>query len=151
MGIKRIYHEHTNVFGFEVTGKLTSEEIEKFLPELEEGVAQSHKKFRLLIDVTKMDKADLKSEWDMFEFLKEHMNDIEFIAIVGAHSWTKVMSEILTESVFVRAETLYFKPDQIEQAWTWLTKASHPRNVPVQKYIHSDKGLFTKYGSPDYI
>ncbi|MFH1877526.1 MAG: STAS/SEC14 domain-containing protein [Candidatus Omnitrophota bacterium] len=151
MGIKKLYHEHTNVFGFEIDGRLTVAEIEKFLPELEEAVEMSRKKLRLLVDVTKMAGANLKSEWEIFEFLKKHINDIEFIAIVGAHSWTKVMSEILSESVFVMAETLYFKPEQIEQAWAWLTGASHPRRVPVQKYIHSDKGLFTKYGSPDYI
>lgn len=151
MAIQKLHHDKTSVFGFEVTGKLTPEEVEEFLPQLEEGVAASNKKFRLLIDVTKMKGANLKSEWEIFEFMKEHLKDIEFVAIVGAHSWTKVMSEIFAESIFDQAETLYFKPDQIEMAWEWLTKASEPRRAPVQKYLHSDKGLFTKYGSPDYI
>jgi len=151
MSIQKIHHEHTSVFGFEVEGKLTTKEIDEFLPEMETAVTQSNKKLRLLIDINKMHGADLKSEWEIFEFLKKHIKDIEYIAIVGAHSWTKVMSAILAEPVFVEAETRYFKFDEIEHAWTWLTKAIHPQHIPVRRVINSDKGLFTKYSSPDYI
>jgi hypothetical protein len=151
MGIQRIRHENTSAFGFEITGKLTTKEIEGFLPELEKEAEGQKGKLRLLIDVTKMEGANIKSEWEIFEFLKKHIKDIQLIAIVGAHSWTKVMSEILTESVFVEAFTLYFKPDQLEDAWTWLMKAPAPKHVQVRRYIDSDKGLFTKYSSPDYI
>ncbi|MFH1836522.1 MAG: STAS/SEC14 domain-containing protein, partial [Candidatus Omnitrophota bacterium] len=104
-----------------------------------------------LVDVTKMHGANIKSEWEIFEFLKKHIKDVQLIAIVGAHSWTKVMSEILAESIFSGAPTLYFKPQEIEHAWKWLRAAQPPKHVQVQRYIHSDKGLFTKYGSPDYI
>ncbi|MFH1837472.1 MAG: STAS/SEC14 domain-containing protein, partial [Candidatus Omnitrophota bacterium] len=93
MGVKKIHHEHTNVFGFEITGKLTSEEIEEFLPEIEKAIEEANKKLRLLVDVTKMHGANIKSEWEIFEFLKKHIKDVQLIAIVGAHSWTKVMSE----------------------------------------------------------
>ncbi|MFA6636351.1 MAG: STAS/SEC14 domain-containing protein [Candidatus Omnitrophota bacterium] len=151
MSIKKICHEHTNVFGFEITGKLKKDEVEAFLPEMEKAVKDIDKKLRLLIDVTRMEKADIKSEWEIFEFLKKHMKDVQLIAIIGAHSWTKIMSEILVESIFVEAPTLYFKAEEIEQAWKWLTTAPRPRHVKVARYIESDKGLFTKYSSPDYI
>jgi len=118
---------------------------------MEAAVLEANKSLRLLINVTRMQGANIKSEWEIFEFLKKHMQDIEFIAIVGAHSWTKVMSEILAESIFVEAETRYFKPDEIDQAWTWLINAAHPLRIPVRKVINSGKGLFTKYGSPGYI
>lgn len=151
MGIRKLDHEHMSVFGFAITGKLTTEEIEGFLTEMEQAVTQSNKKLRLLIDVSDMYGADIRSEWDVFEFLKKHIKDIEYIAIVGSHSWTKVMSSILVESIFVEAETRYFKSDEIEYAWEWLTKAAHPLHIPVRRVIHSDKGLFTKYSSPNYI
>ncbi len=151
MGIQKIHHEHTSVFGFEITGKLTVGEIEGFLPELEQATGAANGKLRLLVDVTKMDGANVKSEWEIFEFMKHHIKDIQLIAIVGAHSWTKVMSEVLAESIFVEAPTVYFKPGEIEHAWQWLTKASAPRHERVIRYIDSDKGLFTKYGSPNYI
>ena len=138
-------------FGFEVIGKLTPEELQAFLPTMEDAVRLSKKEVRLLIDVTKMEKADAKAEWEVFEFLRKHMEDIEYIAIVGAHSWTKVMGEILTGSVFVEAETRYFKSSELEGAWTWLFDAAHPSDIPVRRVINSDKGLFTKYSSPDYI
>ncbi len=151
MGIQKIHHEHTSIFGFEITGKLTTEEIEEFLPEMEKAVEEAKKKLRLLVDVTKMQGANIKSEWEIFEFLKKHIKDIQLIAIVGAHSWTKVMSEILAESIFVEALTLYFKPEEIKHAWKWLTTAPPPKHIQVRRYVDSDKGLLTKYSSPDYI
>ena len=151
MSIQQIYHEHTSVFGFEITGKLTPGEIEGFLPEMEKAFKEANKKLRLLVDVTKMDGADIKSEWEIFEFLRKHIKDVELIAIVGAHSWTKIMSEILAESIFVGAPTVYFKTEEIEPAWKWLTTAPHPKHTKVIRYVDSDKGLFTKYSSPDYI
>ena len=61
------------------------------------------------------------------------------------------MSEILAETIFAEIQTLYFKADEIEHAWMWLHDARHPSHVPVRRVINSDKGLFTKYGSPDYV
>jgi nitrate reductase NapE component len=151
MGIQRICHENTNVFGFEVIGKLTPHDVEAFFPEMENAIKETNGKFRLLIDVTKMEGANVKSEWEIFEFLKKHISAIQLIGIVGAHSWTKVMSEIITESVFVDAPTLYFKPEEIEQAWMFLMKAPPPKYVEPRRYLDSDKGLFTKHGSPNYI
>ena len=151
MSINALDQRQNNVFAFEVKGKLTTEELQVFLPNMEKAVLEAKKKLRLLINVTEMQSANIKSEWEIFEFLKKHMENIEYIAIVGAHSWTKVMSEILAESIFVEAETRYFKPDEIDGAWTWLLNAAHPQNIPVRRVINSDKGLFTKYGSPDYI
>ena len=118
---------------------------------MEKAVGEGKKALRLLVDVTKMEGANVKSEWELFEVLKKHMKDIQLIAIIGAHSWTKVMSEILVESIFVEAPTLYFKPKEIEAAWKWLTTAPRPKHVRVARYIDSDKGLFTKYSSPDYV
>lgn len=152
MAIKEMEHKYNNnVFGFEVTGKLTVEDIEGFLPSMEEAVAGAKKKLRLLIDVTEMEGAKMKSEWEIFEFLKKHVKDIEYIAIVGSHSWTKVMSEILADSIFVEAQTHYFKSEEIDDAWSWLGNAIHPKHIPIRRVINSDKGLFTKYSSPDYI
>jgi len=151
MGIQKLHHEHTSVFGFGITGKLSTSEIEEFLPEMEKATQDANKKLRLLVDVTNMEGANIKSEWEIFEFLKKHIKDIQLVAVVGAHSWTKIMSEILAESIFVEAPTAYFKPEEIEKAWEWLTTAPPPKHVQVVRYIDSDKGLFTKYGSPDYI
>jgi len=151
MSITALNHGGTNVFGFEVSGKLTPAELQEFIPNMEAAVGAANKKLRLLINVSEMHGANIKSEWEIFEFLKKHMRDIELIAIVGAHSWTKVMSEILAESVFVEAETRYFKTGEIDDAWTWLVNAAHPKHIPVRRVIDSDKGLFTKYSSPDYI
>jgi hypothetical protein len=151
MGIKVFDQRQRNVFGFEVTGRLTAQELQEFGPKIEAAVQGAKDKIRLLIDVTNMKGANLKAEWKIFKFLKKHMEDLEFIALVGAHSWTKVMSEILAESIFVEAETRYFKPDEIDGAWTWVMNAAHPKHIPVRRVYKSDTTLFTQYGSDNYI
>lgn len=151
MSVERYETKNPSILGFSVDGKFTTEDIQGFLPEMEEAIRQANNKLRLLIDVNQMHGANVKSEWELFEFLKNHVKGIEYIAIVGAHSWTKVMSEILADSVFIMAETHYFKAEEIDDAWAWLNTAAHPKHIPVRRVISSDKGLFTKYASPDYI
>ncbi len=151
MSIEKYEHKHDNILGLNVKGKLTAEDVQNFLPEMEASVKRAKNKLRLLIDAREMHGADMKSEWELFEFLKHHVKDIEYIALVSVHSWTKVMSEILAESIFIMAETRYFKAEEIDDAWTWLNTANHPSHIPVRRVITSNKGLFTKYGSPDYI
>ena len=151
MPIQKIDQNFPNIFGIEVDGKVSGAEVDAFVPQVAEAVKQGSNKLRLLIDVTKMHGANVKAEWEMFDFLKHHIDDVEFIAVVGAHSWVKFMSEIFSESIFNKAETLYFESKDIEHAWEWLQKAMHPKNQPVRRFIDSDKGLFTKYSSPDYI
>ena len=151
MSIQAFERGASNVFGFQVKGKLTPDEVQAFLPTMEETLRLSKKKVRFLIDVTGMEGANIKPEWEIFEFLKKHLERVEYIAIVGAHAWTKVMDEVLAGSVFAQIETRYFESKEIEDAWYWLFNAAHPSNVPVRRVINSDKGLFTKYSSPDYI
>jgi len=151
MSIQACERGATNVFGFTVTGKLTPEEVQAFLPQLDAAVEGAKKKIRILIDVTGMEGTNIKSEWEVFEFLKKHMERVEYIAIVGAHLWTKVMDEVLAGTLFSEVETHYFEAKEIEHAWYWLFNAAHPKDVPVRRVINSDKGLFTKYSSPDYI
>ncbi|MBF0252703.1 MAG: STAS/SEC14 domain-containing protein [Candidatus Omnitrophica bacterium] len=151
MSIEKYDHKHDNILGFKVKGKLTAKDVQGFLPEMEKSVKLANKKLRLLIDAREMQGADIKSEWELFEFLKHHVKDIEYIALVAVHSWTKVMSELLAESIFIMAETRYFKSEEIDDAWTWLNTANHPSHIPVRRVITSDKGLFTKYASPNYI
>jgi hypothetical protein len=53
--------------------------------------------------------------------------------------------------VFVEALTLYFDAKDLEHAWEFLMKAPTPRHIVPKRYIESNKGLFTKHGSPNYL
>ena len=150
MSIEKLKTHHSNVLGLKINGRLHAEELEAFLPELDMAIKEN-RKIRLLLDVDKMLGSDLKSEWDVFKFLEKHMENLELIAIVGAHSWTKIMSEVLASSIFVNAETRYFKTGEIDHAWFWVDNAVHPDNVPVRRAYNEEDGLFTKYGSPNYV
>jgi len=151
MSINKLSISHGAVFGFEITGKLSANDFEAFLPEIEKAIAASKKPLRMLLKTDEMHGADVKSEWEAFSFLRKHVADLELIAIVGVHPWEKTMSEILASTIFVEAETRYFSSDEFEDAHKWLQTAAHPKHIPVRKVISSDKGIFTKYSSPNYI
>jgi len=146
-----IHNQISNrIFGFSVEGKLNADEFQSIVPQIEEAIKLAKKKLRLLVQVTDMDDAHLKSEWEAFSFLQHHVTDIELIAIVGAHGWTKIMSEVLSSSMFVQADTRYFKAEELEDATKWLQTAAHPSHIPERRVMDSPDGLFTKYGSPNY-
>jgi hypothetical protein len=140
-----------HLFGFSVEGKLTADDVKSILPELEKAIKLANKKLRLLVQLTDMENAKLKSELEVFSFLKHHVGEIELIAIVGAHSWSKVMCEALSSSIFVLADSHYFKSNELEGALEWLRTAAHPSHIPVRKVIDSPDGLFTKYASADFM
>jgi hypothetical protein len=151
MSIHVLDFPNHHIFGFEVKGKLTDEDCEALLPQIEASIPPADHKLRLLVQVKDMEGAELASEWEIFSFLRHHVNDLELIAIVGAHSWTEIMSKVLAASVFVEAETRYFEANEYDDACLWLKTAAHPTHVPIRKVISSDDGLFTKYSSPNYM
>lgn len=150
MPISIINQANTHIFGFSVVGKLTSEDVQSIIPHLEAAIKPAKNKLRLFVQVTDMENAGLKSEWDVFSFLKQHVTDLELIAIVGAHGWEKTMSEVLSSSIFVLADTRYFEKDESEGAMQWLRTAAHPSHIPERRVIDSSQGLFTKYGSTNF-
>jgi hypothetical protein len=151
MPINILNQPNTHIFEFSVEGKLTAEDVQGIIPPFEEAIKLAKNKLRLLVQVTDMDNADLKSEWETLSFLKQHVTDIELIAIVGAHAWEKIMSEVLASSIFVQAETRYFKADELDGATQWLLTAEHPSHIPERRVIDSPDGLFTKYSSPNFM
>jgi DNA topoisomerase VI subunit B len=142
---------NTHIFGFSVSGKLTSEDVQSITTHLEAAIKLAKKKLRLFVQATEMENAELKSQWEIFSFLKHHVMDLELIAIVGAHGWEKTMSEVLSSSIFVLADTRYFEKDEAEGAMQWLRTAEHPSHIPERRVIDSSKGLFTKHGSPNFM
>jgi len=99
-----------------VSGKLTHDDYQHFVPAFERLV-QQHGKIRVLFLMTDFHGWEAGALWDDIKFDLKHFSDIEKLAMVGEKRWEKGMS------VFCRpftSATIRFFYD-IEQARAWLS------------------------------
>ena len=122
--IKKSLNEK-NILGFEISGKLTDEDFESFVPEIETNL-KKHEKLRLLVVFTEFKGWDLHALWEDIKFDFKHFNDFEKIALVGETNWQKWMSIFCKP--FTMARVKYFEKDEIVEAMEWLERK--PEKVP---------------------
>ncbi|MGK0271829.1 MAG: nucleotide-binding universal stress UspA family protein [Cocleimonas sp.] len=109
-------HEE-NTYAMRVSGKITHEDYQKLLPELE-GLIEENKKISLLIEFDDFKGADFAAMKDDFNFGRKHNNDFEKLAVVGDKKWLKWMT-FLT-SPFIKGGLKYFERPALQDAWDWL-------------------------------
>jgi len=115
-----------NVFAFKATGKLTDEDYAKFVPELENIIAQ-HGKISVLFELENFKGWGAKAAWQDYRFGKEQESHFEKIAIVGEKMWQRWMTSIA--SFFTDADVRYYKRDELAQAWDWLRDVDEPADT----------------------
>ncbi|HEY3857246.1 MAG TPA: STAS/SEC14 domain-containing protein [Verrucomicrobiae bacterium] len=101
----------------EVSGKLTHEEYQKFVPEFER-LHNAHGKIRVLFEMTDFHGWEAAAAWDDLKFDLNHFSDIERIAMVGDKKWEKGMSVFCRP--FTTAKIRYFDHAAIAEARAWL-------------------------------
>jgi SpoIIAA-like len=108
-------------FGFRVAGRVTAEEVEAFLPQVESAIREHGKHpIGILADLSGMRGAEWKARWDEIRFLARYGEHIARVALVGAGKWEDVKAEVLAGTVLVQAETRYYPASEIEHAWHWV-------------------------------
>jgi hypothetical protein len=100
-----------------VSGKLTKEDYEHFVPELERLIAQ-HGKLRILFEMHDFHGWQAGALWADVKFDLKHFNDIERLAMVGETRWQAGMSAFCRP--FTTAKIKYFTHEHIAEARTWL-------------------------------
>ncbi len=106
-----------NVVAVSLTGKLTKEAYESFVPMTEELIRQ-HGKIRLLVSLHDFHGWDAGALWEDMKFDVKHFNDIERLAIVGETKWEKGMSIFCRP--FTLAKIKYFDKADIDSARAWI-------------------------------
>lgn len=101
-----------------VSGKLTQEDYEYFVPEFERLV-RAHGKLRVLFDMTDFHGWEAGALWEDTKFGIHHFCDIAKIAMVGETKWQKGMAVFCKP--FTKAVIEYFDHTQTDDARTWLT------------------------------
>jgi hypothetical protein len=99
-----------------VTGKLTKESYEKFVPAVGAQIKQ-YGKLRILFVMQDFHGWTAGAMWEDLKFDLKHWNDIERLAVVGDRKWEKGMAAFCKP--FTKAQIRYFDASQIEEARQW--------------------------------
>jgi hypothetical protein len=119
--IERLKESGEKGIGFKVTGRVTAEEVEAFLPQIEYAIKDRGKRtIGILADLSAMTGAEWQARWDEIKFLSKYAEHIERVAVVGAGKWEDVKAEILAGTVLIQAETRYYPASEILHAWHWV-------------------------------
>jgi hypothetical protein len=100
-----------------VTGKLSREDYERFVPEIEKLIRR-HGKIRLMFWMHDFHGWDVAALWEDIKFDARHFNDIERLAMVGETKWQQRMAAFCRP--FTTAEIRYFDTYQLDEARAWL-------------------------------
>jgi hypothetical protein len=103
-----------------LTGKVTKEDYDNFVPAVERLVNE-HGKIRVLVEMHNFHGWTAGALWQDIKFDAGHFRDIERLAIVGESKWQQGMATFCKP--FTSAKIRYFDRSAIEQAREWLVSA----------------------------
>lgn len=100
-----------------LTGKLTREAYEEFVPLTEQRIRQFGR-IRMLVILHDFHGWNAGAIWEDIKFDVKHFNDIERLAIVGESKWEKGMTVFCRP--FTTARIKYFDHSEIDAARQWI-------------------------------
>ncbi len=100
-----------------LSGKLTRQDYDLFVPELERLIAE-HGKIRLLVELEGFHGWTGGALWEDVKFDARHFNDIERLAMVGEERWHEWMTHFCKP--FTTAEVRYFDRGRSDEARAWI-------------------------------
>lgn len=148
--IERLKESGAAAFGFRVVGKMTTEDLKKFEPQLEFFIAQ-HKKhpIGILADLTEMNGAEWMAGWEDIRFLQKHTDHIARMAVVGTHVWDELAALLTSGAAILQSETRYFDSSEFQHAWQWARTAKYAEELPV-RVITPATGIWKDY-RPEFM
>jgi stage II sporulation SpoAA-like protein len=99
------------------SGKLTKEDYERFLPEVERLIGQ-HGKVRMLFEMHDFHGWTAGALWHDIKFDMKHFRDIERLAVVGEKRWEHGMAIFCRP--FTTAKIRYFDRSRADEADAWI-------------------------------
>ncbi len=107
----------SNVVHLKVSGKLTKDDYDVFVPELERWIEQ-HGKIRILFEMSDFHGWTVAAGWEDTKLAFKHFSDIERIALVGDKAWEQGMAIFCKP--FTAARIKYFDHSQHDAALEWI-------------------------------
>ena len=106
-----------NILTVRITGKLSKEDYELLVPEVERLI-EEHGKIRVLLILVDFHGWSAGALWEDTKFNIHHFNDLERLAIVGDKKWEKGMAVFCKP--FTTAKIRYFDISEEEAAARWI-------------------------------
>lgn len=100
-----------------LTGKLTREDYERLVPEVERLIKERGK-LRMLVQMDEFHGWTAGALWEDIRFDLKHFQDVERLALVGGRAWERGMA--VFRKPFTRATIRYFDEGQADQAKAWV-------------------------------
>jgi hypothetical protein len=115
--IEQLSAPSEDILAFKLSGKLHNEDYKKFVPAVDEALAEDGK-VRILAQFHDFHGWDAHALWDDIKFSTTHCTKIERIALVGEKKWEQWMATVCKP--FTMAKIKYFDAGELDAAWKWL-------------------------------
>ncbi len=109
------------VLSVKMSGKLSKEDYEQFVPEVE-SLIKKHGKIRILLQMHDFHGWTAGALWEDIKFDIKHFGDIERLAMVGERKWEAGMATFCKP--FTSAKIRYFDVSDMDQARQWIEEES---------------------------
>ena len=104
-----------------LSGKLTKEDYEEFVPEVERLI-HKHGKVRMIVQMHDFHGWSLGALWQDIKFDLKHFSDVERLAMVGDSKWEAGMAAFCKP--FTTAKVRYFDEAKAAEAFHWINEAA---------------------------
>lgn len=114
---RRLERSRGPVLGYEIEGALPGDEYGELVGEVRSAVS-AYGSVRLLFRMPGLPGTEISANDDRFHFVKDHLGDIERLAVVGEHKgleWLVRAADKLTGT-----DIKHFPPDGEDVAWVWV-------------------------------
>jgi hypothetical protein len=118
MAVELVESPNGRMVEVQVTGKLSKEDYEHFVPRTEELMQNG--KVRILFSMHEFSGWEMGALWEDIKFDIKHFKDIDRLAMVGDKKWEHGMAMFCKP--FTTAKLQYFDQSEIDQARAWLAE-----------------------------
>ena len=108
-----------NILAVKASGKLTDEDYQTFLPELEKLIRESGC-ISLYVELEDFQGWEAKAAWDDLKFGLQNNRHFHRIAIVGDNAL--LHTGVLLSNLFVHGEVKFFDKEHADAAWDWVSE-----------------------------
>lgn len=115
--IAKLERSAADRFGLAVDGRVSVEQFDVFVPEMEDLIRQ-YGKIKILFVIKSMAGYGFKEFAADIKFAVRHWSDVSKVALVSDMKWMEIGTKI--DNLFTRWEERYFPLDELEAAWTWI-------------------------------
>jgi hypothetical protein len=115
----KIDDSNPGYLAIQLSGKLTAEDYEEFVPKVE-SIIQDKGSIRILMKMHDFRGWEMAAGWEDTKFGMRHFGDIERLAMIGEKAWQHGMAVFCKP--FTKAKIRYFDSSATAEAESWIAE-----------------------------